>query len=122
MEIRSTGLGLGFAMLNGQSSSVNHPFISLRANKNSAIIIMLVQVTPIAVEAISWRYFLIFVFMDAIFVVVFYFVSQTARTPGICSLTHCSTFPRRPTSHWKRLQPYLETRYVGIRSSVARVC
>ncbi|KAK5945215.1 hypothetical protein PMZ80_002419 [Knufia obscura] len=63
MEIRSTGLGLGFAMLN-------------------AIIIMLVQVTPIAVEAISWRYFLIFVFMDAIFVVVFYFYfPETANVP-----------------------------------------
>lgn len=58
MEIRSTGLGLGFGMLN-------------------AIIIMLVQVTPIAIEAISWKYFLIFIFTDVIFVIVFYFVSKS---------------------------------------------
>src|ERR1700761_8096323 len=63
MEIRATGISLGFAMLNG-------------------IIIMLVQVTPIAVDAISWRFFLIFVFMDVIFLIVFYFMyPETARIP-----------------------------------------
>jgi hypothetical protein len=34
---------------------------------------MLVQVTPIAIEAISWRYFLIFVICDCIFIIIFYF-------------------------------------------------
>jgi hypothetical protein len=34
---------------------------------------MLVQVTPIAIDAISWRYFLIFVICDCIFIVIFYF-------------------------------------------------
>lgn len=63
MEIRATGISLGFAMLNG-------------------IIIMLVQVTPIAVEAISWRYFLIFIFMDLVFLIVFYFMyPETSGVP-----------------------------------------
>ncbi|KAK5173550.1 uncharacterized protein LTR77_002231 [Saxophila tyrrhenica] len=63
MEIRATGLAAGFATLN-------------------AVIIMLVQVTPIAVEAISWKYFMIFIFTDAIFVVVFYFqFPETANVP-----------------------------------------
>jgi hypothetical protein len=63
MEIRATGLAYGFAMLN-------------------AIIIMLVQVTPIAVQAISWKYFMIFIFCDAIFVVVVYFYfPETANVP-----------------------------------------
>ena len=53
----------------------------------NAIIIMLVQVTPIAVEAISWRYFLIFIFMDAIYIVVFYFMfPETANVPLEASL------------------------------------
>ncbi|KIW68037.1 hypothetical protein, variant [Phialophora macrospora] len=63
MEIRATGVAVGFATLN-------------------AIIIMLVQVTPIAIDAISWRYFLIFVFTDLIFVIVFYFqFPETANIP-----------------------------------------
>jgi hypothetical protein len=63
MEIRATGVAVGFATLN-------------------AIIIMLVQVTPIAIAAISWRYFLIFVFTDLIFVIVFYFqFPETANIP-----------------------------------------
>lgn len=63
MEIRATGLAFGFAMLN-------------------AIIIMLVQVTPIAIQAISWKYFMIFVFTDVIFVIVFYFqFPETANVP-----------------------------------------
>jgi hypothetical protein len=33
---------------------------------------MLVQVTPIAIDAISWRYFLIFVICDIIFIILFY--------------------------------------------------
>lgn len=35
---------------------------------------MLVQVTPIAVEKIAWKYFLIFIICDAIFITVVYFV------------------------------------------------
>src|ERR1700750_1120711 len=63
MEIRATGLACGFAMLN-------------------AIIIMLVQVTPIAIAAISWRYFMIFIFLDFTFVVVVYFFfPETANIP-----------------------------------------
>ena len=30
-------------------------------------------VTPIAIEAISWKYFMIFVICDMIFIVIFYF-------------------------------------------------
>jgi hypothetical protein len=40
----------------------------------NAITIMLVQVTPLAVEKIAWRYFLIFIICDAIFITVVYFV------------------------------------------------
>lgn len=36
----------------------------------NAITIMLVQVTPIAVEKIAWKYFLIFIICDAIFIAV----------------------------------------------------
>ena len=38
------------------------------------MIIVLVQVTPLAVEAISWRYFLIFLICSSIFAVMFYFL------------------------------------------------
>lgn len=40
----------------------------------NAITIMLVQVTPIAVEKIAWKYFLIFIICDAIFIAVVYLV------------------------------------------------
>ena len=50
MEIRSTGIGLGFAMLNG--SSLLSCCLRILLNPSTAIIIMLVQVTPIAIEAI----------------------------------------------------------------------
>ncbi|ORY01682.1 MFS transporter [Clohesyomyces aquaticus] len=40
----------------------------------NAITIMLVQVTPIAIERIAWRYFLIFIICDAIFIVVVWWV------------------------------------------------
>jgi MFS family permease len=40
----------------------------------NAITIMLVQVTPIAIEEIAWRYFVIFVVCDAVFIVVVYLV------------------------------------------------
>ena len=38
------------------------------------VIILLVQVTPLAVEAISWRYFLIFFICSCCFAVAFYFL------------------------------------------------
>lgn len=40
----------------------------------NSITIMLVQVTPIAIEHIAWRFFVIFVICDAIFIVVVYLV------------------------------------------------
>jgi hypothetical protein len=40
----------------------------------NAITIMLVQVTPIAIEHIAWKFFLIFIITDAIFITVVYFV------------------------------------------------
>jgi MFS family permease len=48
----------------------------------NALVILLVQVTPIAIEKISWKYFMIFVIGDAIFLVLFYFkyVSHRPRT------------------------------------------
>jgi len=53
-NIRSTVVSAGYAVFN-------------------AFVIMLVQVTPIAIEHISWRYFLVFLIMDFIFITVFYF-------------------------------------------------
>jgi hypothetical protein len=37
------------------------------------IMICIVQVTPIALEKISWRYFVIFLIMNCVFIVIFYF-------------------------------------------------
>jgi len=48
MEIRATGMAFGFA-------------------SKTAIVVMLVQVTPIAIRDISWRYFLIFIACDVVF-------------------------------------------------------
>jgi hypothetical protein len=53
-NIRAVGTAAGFAAQN-------------------AVIILLVQVTPLAIEAIAWKYFMIFIFTDVIFMVVFYF-------------------------------------------------
>ena len=53
-NIRAAGTAAAFAVQNG-------------------MIIMLVQVTPLAIDTIAWKYFMIFVFTDAIFLVVFYF-------------------------------------------------
>ncbi|KIW89540.1 uncharacterized protein Z519_09696 [Cladophialophora bantiana CBS 173.52] len=39
----------------------------------SAFVICLVQVTPIAIEHISWKYFMIFVICTALYTVIFYF-------------------------------------------------
>jgi MFS family permease len=41
---------------------------------NSGVIVMLVQVTPLGIERISWRYFMIFVFVDAIYMVLVYWL------------------------------------------------
>ena len=43
------------------------------------VIILLVQVTPLAVDAISWRYFLIFFICSCIFAVAFYFLYPETR-------------------------------------------
>ncbi|RVX65943.1 hypothetical protein B0A52_09828 [Exophiala mesophila] len=43
------------------------------------LIIILIQFTPIALETISWRFFLIFVCGSAIFAVVFYFFYPETR-------------------------------------------
>lgn len=40
----------------------------------SGITIMLVQVTPIAIEHISWKYFIIFIVCDAIFIAIVFFI------------------------------------------------
>ena len=60
MEIRATGMALGYG-------------------GKTALTIMLVQVTPIAIRDISWRYFMIFIFMDVIFLVGFYFFFPEVR-------------------------------------------
>jgi hypothetical protein len=53
--IRATGVAISFAIMNG-------------------IIIMLVQVTPLGIGTIQWRYFMIFIFIDVIHVVLVYFL------------------------------------------------
>jgi len=45
----------------------------------NAIVILLVQVTPLAIAAISWRYFLIFLILDCFFIVFFYFMYPETR-------------------------------------------
>jgi len=52
--IRAAGVACGYATFN-------------------CIVILLVQITPLAIEHISWRFFLIFVICDFIFITVFYF-------------------------------------------------
>lgn len=52
--IRAAGVACGYATFN-------------------VIVILLVQVTPLALEAISWKYFLIFLILDILYVVIFYF-------------------------------------------------
>ncbi|OAL24111.1 hypothetical protein AYO20_10723 [Fonsecaea nubica] len=62
-EIRATGVAIGYATVN-------------------SAMIMLVQVTPIAIAAISWRFFLIFIFTDAIFILgVYLWFPETANVP-----------------------------------------
>ncbi|EHY61244.1 hypothetical protein HRR83_008945 [Exophiala dermatitidis] len=63
MEIRATGMALGYA-------------------SKTITTLWVVQVTPIAISNISWRFFIIFVTCDAIFLVVFYFFfPETANVP-----------------------------------------
>lgn len=45
----------------------------------NCIVILLVQCTPLALDAISWRYFLIFLIMDVVFIVAFYFYCPETR-------------------------------------------
>ncbi|EHY61251.1 hypothetical protein HRR83_008951 [Exophiala dermatitidis] len=48
----------------------------------NGMIILLVQVTPIAIENISWRYFLVFIVCDIIFIIAFYLMfPETSGKP-----------------------------------------
>ncbi|EXJ74876.1 uncharacterized protein A1O5_01572 [Cladophialophora psammophila CBS 110553] len=63
MEIRATGMALGYAA-------------------KTVTTIWVVQVTPVAIRNISWRFFIIFLICDAFFLVVFYiFFPETANIP-----------------------------------------
>lgn len=53
-ELRAAGVASGYLTFN-------------------AIGVMITQVTPMAIEKISWRYFLIFLIMDCIFLIIAYF-------------------------------------------------
>ena len=53
-SIRTAGVACGYATFN-------------------LIVILLVYITPLALEAISWKYFLIFVICDFVFIILFYF-------------------------------------------------
>ncbi len=52
-EIRAAGLASGYFVFN-------------------ALAVLIAQITPTAIEKISWRYFLIFLIMDCIFIVIVY--------------------------------------------------
>ncbi|OQV11272.1 hypothetical protein CLAIMM_15133 [Cladophialophora immunda] len=45
----------------------------------NAIVIMLVQVTPLALQSITWKYFLIFFISDCIGIVLFYYLCPETR-------------------------------------------
>ncbi|EXJ74870.1 uncharacterized protein A1O5_01566 [Cladophialophora psammophila CBS 110553] len=48
----------------------------------NGMIILLVQVTPIAIKNITWRYFLVFIVCDVIFTIAFYFMfPETSGKP-----------------------------------------
>ena len=51
-NIRATGTASGYALFN-------------------MVVILLAQVTPMAIQAISWKYFMIFVICDAVFLILF---------------------------------------------------
>jgi MFS family permease len=53
--IRATGVAVSWAVCSG-------------------VIVMLVQVTPLGIEHISWRYFMIFIFVDAIYMIIVYWL------------------------------------------------
>jgi MFS family permease len=53
--IRATGVAISWAVCSG-------------------VIVMLVQVTPLGIERISWRYFMIFIFVDAIYMILVYWL------------------------------------------------
>jgi membrane protein implicated in regulation of membrane protease activity len=52
-EIRAAGVASGYFVFN-------------------ALAVLLAQITPIAIEKITWRYFLLFLIMDCIFIVIVY--------------------------------------------------
>lgn len=89
MEIRATGMAIGFAA-------------------KTALVVMLVQVTPIAIEAISWRYFVIFIVMDIIFVVGFWLYFPEVSNRSL--LTTGTDISRPPISRSRKLPPCLEMR------------
>lgn len=66
-RIRSVGVASGYATFN-------------------IIVILLVQVTPLALEHISWKYFLIFVICDFIFITVFYFFYPETKNKTVSHL------------------------------------
>lgn len=55
-------------------TAIRSPVVATAFGFANCLVIMLVQVTPIAIERISWKYFVIFVIADGIFLVLFYFL------------------------------------------------
>lgn len=77
-----------------------------------AFAVMLVQVTPLAIASISWKFFLIFVICDFIYVIIFYFFypetkDKTVRVEPIL-LFGINLLIIYSSS--KRLRPYSEIR------------
>lgn len=60
-EIRAAGVASGYFVFN-------------------ALAVLIAQITPTAIEKIAWRYFLIFLIMDCIFIVIAYvFYPETSN-------------------------------------------
>jgi len=79
-------------------------------------LILLVQVTPLALEDISWRYFIIFVVMDALFVVILYifFPETKGKTLEEMEALFGDKVCRHLTIHVQRIPHVLTTVYVKV--------
>jgi hypothetical protein len=67
--VRAAGVGCGYATFN-------------------IIVIVLVQVTPLAIEKISWRFFLTFVIWDFIAVAAYYFFYPETKNATVSKAIH----------------------------------
>lgn len=85
-NIRATGVAVGYFVFN-------------------ALIILHVQTAPLALAALSWRYFLIFLILDCVYVVVVYFFyPETKVSILIMILVDSTSHVLRRTRHSRKLK------------------